>query len=164
MFGDHLNSVPLAVPLPGTLFGRKAVLSPFRDGAECRPAEPTTTCHITGDLRRLWVRRNDENISGGCWRTLVRRQLTLPSSLRMISELGIHLEGSTASGREKGLAATDVRCQLDSGYRKALYDAEWERQTSVPKADAEQFKSVGDAIAQNRRTVLAELAALPSTR
>jgi hypothetical protein len=60
---------------------------------------------------------------------------------------------STVRPEEEKLALTDVRCQTSSGYRQALYDAEWARQSVVPAHDAELFAQVGDAIKSSRATL-----------
>ncbi|MFF1632584.1 hypothetical protein [Leifsonia sp. NPDC058248] len=69
-----------------------------------------------------------------------------------------NLDGSTVSQDERDLALKDVACQASSGYRDALYEAEWKRQASVPKHDADLFKQVGGANEKYRATVLAALA------
>ena len=81
-------------------------------------------------------------------------------SLSVADRFATNLEGSTVSQAERDLALKDVGCQASSGYRNALYEAEWKRQTSVPKHDAELFKQVGSANEVYRATVLAALAAV----
>lgn len=49
---------------------------------------------------------------------------------------GLGLESSEPTDGEKAVAERDVSCQASSGYRRALYDAEWSRLTHVTADDA----------------------------
>ena len=82
----------------------------------------------------------------------------LMPSWPVADHFGATLEGSTVSQDERDLALKDVACQSSSGYRNALYEAEWKRQASVPKHDADLFTQVGDANEKYRATELAALA------
>lgn len=79
-------------------------------------------------------------------------------SPQLADHFATSLEGSTVSQAERDLALKDVACQASSGYRNALYEAEWKRQASVPRHDAELFARVGNSNAEYRRTILAALA------
>ncbi|NEN04724.1 hypothetical protein G3T36_02465 [Diaminobutyricibacter tongyongensis] len=81
-------------------------------------------------------------------------------SLSVADRFATNVEGSTVSQAERDLALKDVGCQATSGYRNALYEAEWKRQASVPKKDEDLFNRVGNANEAYRETVLAALARL----
>lgn len=49
---------------------------------------------------------------------------------------GAVIPGTPISDDEKAVATQDVDCQVSSGYRAALYDAEWNRLDRVTAADA----------------------------
>jgi hypothetical protein len=49
---------------------------------------------------------------------------------------GLGLENSEPTDAEKAVAERDVSCQASSGYRRALYAAEWSRLTHVTADDA----------------------------
>lgn len=49
---------------------------------------------------------------------------------------GAVVAGTPVSDVEKAVATQDVACQVSSGYRRALYDAEWNRLGRVTASDA----------------------------
>jgi hypothetical protein len=62
---------------------------------------------------------------------------------------------------DAALAASDVACQRDSGYRQALYDAQWDAESLVSEDDAALFSSVrgrqvGETAAAVREVLLGD--------
>ncbi|KQO62804.1 hypothetical protein [Curtobacterium sp. Leaf261] len=49
---------------------------------------------------------------------------------------GAVIPGTPISAVEKSVATRDVDCQVSSGYRARLYDAEWNRLVHVTASDA----------------------------
>lgn len=75
----------------------------------------------------------------------------MPSpSIRM--DYGTNIRSTPVQHGEVAIAVRDVACQESSGYRDALYDAEWIRLLHVTKSDADVLRTAkADQIAVDRR-------------
>lgn len=103
----------------------------------------------------------------GAWRACMAPadipDLTSPDRMpttTMFQEFRTGIPTAHPSEREASIASLDLACQDSSGYRDALYRAEWERQAVQRPADAALFRNAGDAIERRAdavRSLLAEL-------
>lgn len=78
----------------------------------------------------------------------------------MVQEFSTGIPTTRPSEREASIASLDLACQDSSGYRDALYRAEWDRQAEQRPADAALLRSAGDTIERRAdavRSLLAEL-------
>jgi hypothetical protein len=57
-------------------------------------------------------------------------------------QFGTDLDSTPVQDAEVAVAERDVACQESSGYRQALYDAEWDRLLHVTKTDAAVLRAV----------------------
>jgi len=75
----------------------------------------------------------------------------MPSpSIRM--DYGTNIRSTPVQDGEVAIAERDVACQESSGYREALYDAEWNRLLHVTKSDADVLRTAkADQLAVDRR-------------
>ncbi|ROS49483.1 hypothetical protein [Frigoribacterium sp. PhB24] len=76
------------------------------------------------------------------------------------------LDSSTSpTDDELEIATADARCRESSGYRDALYDAEWQRQLTVPHDDGESLAQIDtEALAADNATIRRVLAELTPPR
>lgn len=108
------------------------------DGAVVEAAGKWTTCMSAAGVRDL-----------------PRSPAGMPSAA-IADRLGTML--STVHPEEKEVALTDVQCQISSGYRHALYDAEWAHQSVVPAHDAKLFANVGNETKNSKTQIYATIA------
>jgi hypothetical protein len=96
-------------------------------------------------LAAMAARDDDPVVSAAArWRTCMRPAAVsdLPAapsgmpSRSMRNDFGTELAASTVQDAEVAIAERDVACQDSSGYRRALYDAEWGRLLHVTRTDA----------------------------
>ncbi|MDM7884349.1 hypothetical protein QUG92_04470 [Curtobacterium sp. RHCKG23] len=78
----------------------------------------------------------------------------LPSQ-SMLMDYGLNFREGTITDAETALAEHDVACQESSGYRRALYDAQWSRLLHVTASDA----AVLDAVRPDQVAVAERVAA-----
>lgn len=72
---------------------------------------------------------------------------------------GVDLGTASPSAAEVNLAVADEKCREDSGYRQALYDAEWKRQEAAIRENAPALADAGrklDAFNARVRQIVGE--------
>ena len=76
------------------------------------------------------------------------------------------LDSSTSPADDEiEVATADARCRESSGYRDALYDAEWQRQLTVPHDDGEMLAQIDtEALAADNAAIERVLAELTPPR
>lgn len=73
-------------------------------------------------------------------------------SLSIRREYGTEIASTPVGAGEVVIAKRDVACQQSSGYRAALYDAEWDRLLHVTESDARELRrTTGDQAAVDAR-------------
>lgn len=112
------------------------------DGAD---QSASTTAKELTYLAAIAAREDDPVVAAAArWRTCMRPAAVsdLPAapsgmpSPSMRDDFGTELTASTVQDAEVAVAERDVACQDSSGYRRALYDAEWARLLHVTASDA----------------------------
>lgn len=102
------------------------------------------------------------------WKTCMRPQgiSDLPDSpLQMpppslSDEYGLDQDGGggDASAEEVAMAVADAKCQASSGYRQALYDAEWDLQVQTLRSNADDLLRGYSALQKLRSEVVTVVA------